>query len=101
VRPVYVFESPFQVKEKLAGDGFTPLMFLQSGCLVSTTAETSHARSPLPAGTYQLNTVRTDRYVLLTTQDGTTYVAKPKPGQRTIPLYGLEALLAAGFRRLE
>lgn len=107
--PVYVFEAVYQVRERLTKAGFTPLMFLQSGCLVKTETETAHEKQPLPAGTYQMNTVRANTdselritktsYVKLTTQDGTTYVAKPKLGQRCIPLYSLEALLAAGLKR--
>jgi len=109
--PVYAFDSAYQVRERLAAKGLTPLMFLQSGCLVQTTGVTAHARQPLLAGTFLLNSVRSNTdaqlritkrsYVQLSLQDGTTYRAKPKPGQRSIPLYQLQTLLAAGFRRAD
>ncbi|MDP1579525.1 MAG: HNH endonuclease domain-containing protein [Candidatus Didemnitutus sp.] len=106
--PVYAFEAIHQVHQRLATEGLTPLMFLQSGCLVQTSMPAAHEKQPLPAGTYQINSVRANTnaalhitktsYVQLTAQDGTTYVAKPKPGQRSLPLYSLEALLAAGLK---
>ena len=109
--PVYAFDAAYQVRERLAAHGLVPLMFLQSGCMVQTATTTAHDKQPLPAGKFQLNSVRgnTDpqlqitkiSYVQLTLQDGTTYRANPKPGQRSIPLYQLPALLAAGFRRID
>jgi CRISPR-associated endonuclease Csn1 len=111
VCPVYAFESSYQVRERLSAKGLRILMFLQSGCMVETTATTAHDKQPLPAGIFLLKSIRgnTDAalnitktsYVTLALQDGTTYRATPKIGQRSIPLYPLSALINAGFRRID
>ncbi|MDR1498154.1 MAG: hypothetical protein LBS59_07080 [Puniceicoccales bacterium] len=101
VRPVYAFESPYQVRNSLTEKGFKPVAFLQSGCLIEIKAQVAHAVHPLPPGVYQLNTIIVrSRQVKLTTQEGITYKPKPKEGERVIPKYPLEELLKAGMRRI-
>ena len=97
VRPVYVFESRRAVEKKLKdehGEAITIYGFFQSGCLIAVEREVAHEKKPLPAGTYLLNTIRTDtKDVKLTTQDGRT---NPE-----IPRYSLSKLISAGFRRVD
>jgi CRISPR-associated endonuclease Csn1 len=95
VRPVYAFESKFQVQKALRekhGDALEILGFFQSGCLVSTSAEVEHDKHNLPTGTYLLNTIILPGTVKLTNRQGKTYP--------DIPKYSLSKLVAAGLRRL-
>lgn len=96
VRPIYAFESAAKVSAALRakfGDDIRIRGVFQSGCLVETDKETAHAKKPLPAGKYLLNTIITDSNAAkLTTMDGRTY---PE-----IPLYSLGSLFAAGMTRV-
>lgn len=96
VRPIYAFESPATVRKQLLeelGGRCRVVGFFQSGCLTEIDREIGHARKPLPAGKYLLNTVRADGQVKLTTAEGKTY---PE-----VPLFPLAKLLAAGFKRVD
>ena len=96
VRPIYAFESAAKVSAALRSEFGEELQIkglLQSGCLVQTEKETSHAKKPLPPGKYLLNTIITDSNAAkLTTMDGRTYP--------NIPLYSLSSLFAAGMKRI-
>ena len=94
VCPVYVFESETQVMKRLRkdhGDSMNLYGFFQSGCMISVQAEVFHDKIPLPAGTYLLNTLKTNGDVKITRQDGKTYP--------DIPQYRLGAMVKAGMRR--
>ncbi len=91
VRPIYVFESPAIVAASLKKQGTKTIGFFQSGCTVSVSKEVAHAKMPLPAGIYLLNSIRTGGDVKLTRQDGRTHP--------DIPRYSLAALVKAGFTR--
>jgi CRISPR-associated endonuclease Csn1 len=92
VRPVYVFQSPGQVrKELLAKQGREVaeiIGFFQSGCAVVLDGAVDHPKTPLKAGTYKLNTIRADGFVKVTSATGV--VSEPISAQK---------LLAAGFAR--
>jgi hypothetical protein len=60
----------------------------QSLCSVTLDKRVDHPRTPLEPGKYMLNTIRTDGYVVLTSQSGIKS-----------QLIGLGKLLAAGFKR--
>jgi len=96
VRPIYAFESAAKVSAALRsefGEELQVKEILQSGCLVQTDKETSHAKKPLPPGKYLLNTIITDSNAAkLTTMDGRTYP--------DIPRYSLASLFAAGMKRI-
>src|SRR5665213_451556 len=95
VRPVYAFESQSQVSKELAekfGDKCRVIGFFQSGCFVEDELEVPHAKKPLKAGVYRLNTIRADRQVQLTSADGKTYP--------DIPFFHISKLLTAGFKRV-
>ena len=96
VRPVYSFESrrtvELQLKEAL-NDAINIYGFFQSGCLIGVESEVSHKKRPLRSGTYLLNTIRADKFVQITNQQGQTYP--------DLPLYSLKNLIAAGLRRAD
>jgi CRISPR-associated endonuclease Csn1 len=96
VRPIYAFESATKVSNALRaefGDALQVKAVLQSGCLIQTEKQTSHAKKPLPPGKYLLNTIITgSNAAKLTTMDGHTYP--------DIPLYSLASLFAAGMKRV-
>ncbi len=97
VRPIYAFESSAKVSDALRaelGEALQVKGVFQSGCLVQTEKEASHAKKPLPAGKYLLNTIITSSNAAkLTTMDGRTYP--------DIPLYSLASLFAAGMKRID
>ncbi len=94
VCPVYVFESAQEVMRRLKkehGANMTVHGFFQSGCMVQIDEDVPHEKMPLPAGSYLLNSIRTDGVVKLTRQDGKTYP--------DIPRYSVAALIKAGLSR--
>ena len=85
-RPVYVHESKQAVAAGITG---RICGYLESGCLVGLNKAVAHRKTPLAAGQYLLNTIRSDGFVVLTSATG--QVSQP---------IGIAKLLAAGFRRL-
>ena len=88
VRPVYAFESEATVMRELKKAGAKVAGLFQSLCSITLNKRVDHPKTPLEPGQYMLNTIRTDGYVVLTSQAGIKYT----------PM-SLGKLLAAGFRR--
>lgn len=89
VRPIYAFESPFQVRHEIASmSGAQAKGFFKSGDQVILDKGVDHATTPLAAGRYKLNTIKEQGYAVLTNAAGNA--SKP---------ISLQSLLAAGFRR--
>jgi CRISPR-associated endonuclease Csn1 len=72
VRPVYVFESVSAVRNEVRSQGHHFVEFFQSGCAVSLDALVEHATTPLPAGVYELSTMRSDGRAKLKNASGKT-----------------------------
>jgi CRISPR-associated endonuclease Csn1 len=88
VRPVYVFESVGAVREEVRLKGGVFVEFFQSGCTVSLDTMVEHKKTPLPAGTYILGTMRGDGYtVLRSSQGGCSPIS-------------IETLIKAGLKRI-
>ncbi|MBI4658089.1 MAG: hypothetical protein HY735_04425 [Verrucomicrobia bacterium] len=92
VRPVYAYESIRDVRASLLkiNAGIAIKGFFQSGCLVEINGSVAHPKTPLAAGKYSLNTIRSDGFVVLTSSSGK--VSQP---------IRLTKLLTVGFRRVE
>ena len=75
-------------------DGLEPL--LKQHFPVKYAREVEHGKKPLPPGTYKLRTIQKKEkggYVQIEDQNGKTYP--------DWPLYGLDKMLAAGFKRMD
>ena len=90
IRPVYSFESPFQVRNRLLAEkeGRTIQGFYQTGCLIEIGKDVRSGQSIVPAGIYRLNTVLADGRARFSSSSGTLF----------LPI-SLKNLLAAGFKR--
>lgn len=92
VRPVYSFESPFQVRAQLLAEkaGRTIQGFYQTGCLVELEKEVEAGKRILPKGIYRLSTVLADGRAWLFSHEGPL-----------LPRLSLKPLLSAGFKRID
>ena len=90
VRPVYAFESVERVRRTLRDKGAKCAQFFQSGCTVELENRVEHAKTPLEAGRYLLNSIWTDGRAKMTS----------KSGKLSEPI-NLGELLNAGFKRLD
>jgi CRISPR-associated endonuclease Csn1 len=92
VRAVYAYESIQDVRRELSKtyQGAVIQGFFQSGCLVEIKQDVPHSKTPLTAGKYSLNTIRSDGFVVVTSPSG--QVSQP---------ISLAKLLAAGLRRVD
>lgn len=92
VRAVYAYESTRAVHASLLEKNPAAVIkgFFQSGCLVEISNAVPHPKTPLTAGKYSLNTIRSDGFVVLTSSSGS--VSQP---------IGLAKLLAGGFERID
>jgi CRISPR-associated endonuclease Csn1 len=72
VRPVYVFESVPAVRAEIKAEGGKFYGFFRSGCLVQIDRAIAHAKTPLEAGVYRLNTLLTDGRAKVTGATGQT-----------------------------
>lgn len=92
VRPVYSFESPFQVQAHLLADnaGRTIQGFYQTGCLVELAKDTEAGKHKIPKGVYRLSTIRADAYVGIFNTSG-----------NLLGPIGIQHLLPSGFKRID
>jgi CRISPR-associated endonuclease Csn1 len=93
VRPVYVFQSAGIVRKELLSQQGTSVIeiigFFQSGCAVALDGAVDHAKTPLTAGTYRLNSIWATGRARITSATGVT--SEP---------ISVARLLSVGFRRV-
>lgn len=92
VRPVYSFESPFQVRTLLLAEepGRVIQGFYQTGCLVSLERDVEAGKHKIPKGVYRLSTIRADAFVGIFNTHG-----------NLLGPVGIQHLLRSGFRRID
>ncbi|AKC83434.1 hypothetical protein IMCC26134_12860 [Verrucomicrobia bacterium IMCC26134] len=91
VRPIYAHANPHALKAEIGEDhGCEIILELESGCLVQIDKPIAHAKTPLAAGIYKLNSVWTQGNVVVSSQSGVT----------SAPI-GLAKFIEAGLRRLK
>jgi CRISPR-associated endonuclease Csn1 len=91
VRPVYAHADKHALRGRLLENHGTEILLeLESGCLVQIGSPIEHTKTPLPAGTYRLNSLWTQGNMVVSSQSG----------QTSAPI-GLAKFIDAGLRRVK
>ena len=102
IRPIYVFESIYDVKKEIRAAGGQVYGFFRSGCLARIETAIDHKTTPIAPGIIRINTIRKDGHVVVTGSSGKTSL--PINIQKFIearlkPLHALETIEQAALRK--